>query len=283
MQKKIYELQNGSNMFLISDIITAVKPKIKKNHSHNHYEIIHFTPANHILYTDSKEYIMTSAGCAFIPPGTKHRTICKNTGKFRRILLNFKKEFAAPLCSIFNIDLSFFDSHTVSVLNDPQLKRLHFIFDRLLLEYKNNIPPQHNGRLKLYFTELLFLLSETSSQPCNENADITQINAVIDYMRNNCSENLTLDFLADKFYINKFDLCRKIKPVTGYNFSNCLTRFRMEHAVKLLTSTNLTVAQTAELAGYNSASYFTSVFKKSFGVAPKEYRRDFTPKHQPEK
>ena len=49
----------------------------------------------------------------------------------------------------------------------------------------------------------------------------------------------------------------------------------MEKAKKLLLSTSLSVAEVAEQSGYGEYRVFTKVFKKSEGITPSQYRRDF--------
>lgn len=56
---------------------------------------------------------------------------------------------------------------------------------------------------------------------------------------------------------------------------NYLTSIRMEKARKLLVSTDLPIAEVAERAGYGDYRVFTKVFKKSEGITPSQYRRDF--------
>ena len=47
---------------------------------------------------------------------------------------------------------------------------------------------------------------------------------------------------------------------------------RLSNAKKLLVESNLTVAQIAELCGFNDASYFSYYFRRRFGMKPSEYR-----------
>ena len=70
-----------------------------------------------------------------------------------------------------------------------------------------------------------------------------------------------------------------LKPVNydeiGVNFLTYLTNIRMEHAKKLLLSTSLSIAEVSEQSGYGDYRVFTKVFKKSEGITPSQYRRDF--------
>ena len=51
-----------------------------------------------------------------------------------------------------------------------------------------------------------------------------------------------------------------------------LNQYRLEMASRQLTETELPVTSIALESGFNNISYFNRVFKKKFGVTPKEYR-----------
>ena len=58
-------------------------------------------------------------------------------------------------------------------------------------------------------------------------------------------------------------------------FLTYLTNMRLEKAKKLLVSTALSVAEIAEQCGYSDYRVFTKVFKKTEGITPSQFRRDF--------
>ena len=59
----------------------------------------------------------------------------------------------------------------------------------------------------------------------------------------------------------------------GQTFINYLTDVRLQHSVQLLENTALRVQTIAQQVGYYNASYFSTTFKKKYGVSPYEYRR----------
>lgn len=61
----------------------------------------------------------------------------------------------------------------------------------------------------------------------------------------------------------------------GVNFLAYLTNIRMEQAKKLLLSMPLSIAEVSERSGYGNYRVFTKAFKKSEGVTPSQYRRNF--------
>jgi len=63
---------------------------------------------------------------------------------------------------------------------------------------------------------------------------------------------------------------------TGLTFSAYVTEMRMEEAVKMLTSTDITVEEVFYACGYNTKSTFYRAFTKKYGCTPKEYRKNRT-------
>ena len=94
-------------------------------------------------------------------------------------------------------------------------------------------------------------------------------------MQEHLAEKLSLSVLAEQFHLNPQYISQLVKSEIGVNFLAYLTSIRMEKAKKLLLSTSLSVAEVAEQSGYGDYRVFTKVFKKSEGITPSQYRRDF--------
>ena len=90
---------------------------------------------------------------------------------------------------------------------------------------------------------------------------------------------MSLGVLAEEFHLNPQYISQLFKSEIGVNFLTYFTNIRMEQAKKLLLTTSLPIAEVSEQSGY--ADYrvfikvFIKVFKKSEGVTPSQYRRDF--------
>lgn len=97
------------------------------------------------------------------------------------------------------------------------------------------------------------------------------------YISGHLSEDLSLAALAERFYINPVYMSRLYKQTTGSNLADDITRQRIEYAERLLRDTEIKIHQIAKESGYDSAAYFTRVFKKQKGVTPNEYRARFAP------
>ncbi|WNS42924.1 response regulator [Paenibacillus sp. MMS20-IR301] len=94
-----------------------------------------------------------------------------------------------------------------------------------------------------------------------------------EYLNQNYAQDMTLQHIAERFFISRENVSRKFKQITGENLSDYLTNLRVEKAKMLLQNTNLRLSQISELVGYEDEKYFSRVFKKSTGVTPREYRK----------
>lgn len=92
-------------------------------------------------------------------------------------------------------------------------------------------------------------------------------------VKQNYMQSLSLEQIAAEVYLTPEYFSRIFKEETGVTFVNYLTDIRLRHSLQLLASTALRVQDIAQQVGYPNVSYFSTVFKKKFGMSPYEYRR----------
>ena len=97
-------------------------------------------------------------------------------------------------------------------------------------------------------------------------------NRAREYICSNYSAPLSLTIVADSIGVSPGYLSDIFHKTMGESFSKFVTRIRMEQAVKLLKGNqNTKIYSVAEATGYINAKHFISVFKKYYGVTPKEF------------
>ena len=101
------------------------------------------------------------------------------------------------------------------------------------------------------------------------------IHTITRYLQEHLNQEMSLAVLAEEFHLNPQYISQLFKNEIGVNFLTYLTNIRMENAKKLLLTTSLSIAQVSEQSGYADYRVFTKVFKKSEGITPSQYRRDF--------
>ena len=136
------------------------------------------------------------------------------------------------------------------------------------------VPPrQHEAMVKLLtiFAQHLSMLSNQVVVQ-QENAEPPVITRAKEYIHEHQTENLRLGHVARACNTSTFYFCKMFKKVTGINFTDYLSRVRIEKSKNLLLNPNLRVSEIAFEVGFQSLTHFNRVFKKILGQSPTEYR-----------
>ena len=93
-----------------------------------------------------------------------------------------------------------------------------------------------------------------------------------EYIDENLHEELTLSSLAKKSFYNPSYFSRIFKQRFGMSLSDYVRTKRIEHAMRLLTETELSVDEITARIGYADRSAFYHAFSKHAGMTPAEFR-----------
>lgn len=99
---------------------------------------------------------------------------------------------------------------------------------------------------------------------------------IIEYLKEHYQEDISLDLLADRYYLNPSYLSRMFKQCVGVGLTDYLIEVRMENAKKLLLTGRYKVYEVSQKVGYKSDKYFFRVFKSYTGQSPLEFCRSKT-------
>lgn len=105
------------------------------------------------------------------------------------------------------------------------------------------------------------------------NADeqfITKLNTLI----NNNIEDTELDvkFIAENMAMSRSALNTKLKLLINTSIGDYINKFKMIKAVQFLADKNLSIQEVSEKLGFSQQRYFSTVFKKTYGTTPSQYR-----------
>lgn len=93
------------------------------------------------------------------------------------------------------------------------------------------------------------------------------------YIKDHCTEDLTLEHMGHLLGISKYHYHRKFQEICHCSFHEHLTACRMQLACLHLKNNQRTVEEIAHLCGYKSVPGFIRMFKLSFQTTPAQYRR----------
>jgi 2-isopropylmalate synthase len=94
---------------------------------------------------------------------------------------------------------------------------------------------------------------------------------IMNYIQANYID-ITLDDLAEKFFLSKPYLSKYIKEKSGMTFGELVKKIRMKKAKALLKSSNMTVENIALSVGYQNVEHFNRLFKKAYNMTPMQFR-----------
>lgn len=97
------------------------------------------------------------------------------------------------------------------------------------------------------------------------------VSRILREMEADC-KNVSLNTLAQQFFLSPAYLSMLFKTNTGKTFTDRLTDIRIQKAKQLLVGSNLKTYEVAGMVGYLDTRYFSQIFRKKVGVPPSEYR-----------
>lgn len=101
--------------------------------------------------------------------------------------------------------------------------------------------------------------------------DIHEVQAFIEL---HFMDPITLESVAQRFFVVKEHLSRTFKSQTGENITDYIVRKKMEKSRQLITELHVPIKTAAQMVGYEDVAYFYRVFKRHFGMTPGELQKD---------
>ena len=147
---------------------------------------------------------------------------------------------------------------------------LHMLREQYGAESANNIarllvmPPHRQGG-QAQFIDL----------PLPATPSDSRLAELIDWVRANLRQHHDLDSLAEKALMSRRTFTRHFKSLTGTTVTQWLLNERLAFCQRLLESTEQSIEQISELAGFGSPVSMRQQFRKAFGVSPKAWRQTF--------
>lgn len=114
--------------------------------------------------------------------------------------------------------------------------------------------------------------SDEDAEPEGGEAGSFIVHSALAYMRQHCTERISLTDVAESVYVSQWHLSKLINRHMGQSFLDLLGSMRIERAKELLLDPAMRVHAVAEAVGYSDVAHFSKSFKKIVGKTPGEYR-----------
>ena len=107
-----------------------------------------------------------------------------------------------------------------------------------------------------------------------EPQDSAKIDRIYKHVNQNFTEHISLDEIADKVSMTVPAFCRYFKRVTGKTFTKLVNEYRVVHATKLLSESQMNITDVCFECGFNNFSHFNKIFKEITGKSASKYRKE---------
>lgn len=252
-------------------------------HKHNHYEFYFLLEGNLDYEVDGNMYPLTAGDFLLIPPSILHRPcFYHNETPYRRVVLWISSTFFDMLCRHSN-------EFSYGYMYVEDKKHYHYspgfiisqeIQGRLieLIEETNSNHSFHNLHCYLKVASFIadinrIIYDLTLTQNTTNETPLYIL--LCDYINLHLTENLSLDVLAQEFYVSKYHIAHMFKENMGLGVQQYISKRRL-HMIKNNIPSGIPLTQLALDYGFSEYTTFFRAFKKEYGLSPLEYRKQAT-------
>ena len=274
-QPRQYMLSKDFELYFYNDRNLA---KVEA-HSHNYYEFYFFLEGDVSMQIGKDLYPLRFGDVIVIPPQVPHRAIIHNQKTpYRRLVFWISQDFYEHLRGI-SLCYSYLLEHV------KNSKQYIFHIDRIssntlqskMLRLLEEMQAERFGKelqLTLYVDDLMLRLNRIvyeMLEPEKNANEASLYTNLVEYIENHLEEELSLEKLAEEFYVSKYHIAHVFKDNIGLSIHQYITKKRLllcEEAIRA----KMNITDVYQTYGFGDYSSFYRAFKKEYGISPKEFR-----------
>ncbi len=249
-------------------------------HQHDFYEVYYFIGGNVDYNVEGRTYQLKSGDLLLINPLELHQPrISPEQADYERIVLWINKNYLSELCYNKTSLTRCFDNtvpeHS-NLLRPTKIQQNYVstLLGELINESKSNNYASEialEALLLRFLVELNRLTTSSKVSPKKEELPSSSIIPnVLDFINNHYCEKLTLQSIADEFFVSKYYLSHAFNDVVGTSVHRYIVLKRLIHAKQMLLS-GIKSTTAATNCGFTDYAGFYRAFTAEYGVTPKEF------------
>ncbi len=254
-------------------------------HHHDFYEIYFFLSGNVSYNIESRNYRLTPGDLLIISPNELHQPVFgPEKQNYERIVLwihpAFLQQFNLPGQDVDRCFDTNREGHTNLLRPDGATRELlGYLFNVL----RQEMDSEEFGS-ELYgmgcLAQVLVLINRMASRAGRDAEPRTQTDSVVyrvlGYINEHYNEDLSLDMLANKFFISKYHLSREFGRLVGTSVYRYIIQKRLVMA-KQMMSNGIPSATVYQNCGFGDYSNFYRAFKAEYQISPREFVESLRP------
>ena len=270
-----YMLSKDFEVYYYSDL----HMKGAGSHSHNYYEFYFFVNGNITMVIDKNEYILCPGDLVVIPPGVPHYAIINDPEKYyERFVFWISTDYYDQLISTsdeygYIVDQAKHDGLYIFKFDEIQFNALQSKIFSLIQE----VHQERYGKetmINLYVSDLLMNINRSayeSKHSIKVKTEASLYEKLISYIDSHLTDDLSLDVLAEEFFVSKYHISHIFKENMGISIHKYVIKKRL-NLFKDYIYRNDSINNAYLLCGFSDYSSFYRDFKKEYGISPNEYK-----------
>ncbi len=275
-----HAMRTYSDKVVLCSVSSSTELKVTQNeHYHNYFQIYYVTKGCLMHKVDNHFIRLVQGDCFIIPPNVPHK-IEIDIAKSSFYSFSFYESFLSnedlqqPMIQKLFSDLSYNSIMGRLVLTTKEALHMDGLM-RMAKDEFDNIYPGFECVLASLLTSILIMLSRVYEREESSAKYKDVVLSTVEYIRNHCTEKLTVKTVASRIYLSEPTFYRIFKQATGQSFKNYLTTVRIQYACDLIRTSKMPILQVAECVGYNNYSSFYRAFINKIQMSPTEYEQSF--------
>ncbi len=238
-------------------------------HWHDCFEIELVLSGNVTQVLNGESYDM-NAGTLYMLNPTDFHSIKSSGADVYNIMFSDEVLDEEVLQKILSVE-----KNIVFALSEREMMNIKFMMSQMLYEFENN-SDFSDLLIKNYMECLLMMIL----RKCDFKAEVKReaendsIRKSLLYIHSRFRENPSLNQVAEIAGFNKNYFSGLFHQTTGKTYKEYLNALKLEHAKKLVLTSNIPITEICYAAGYNSLTNFLRVFKSQYGVSPAVMRKE---------
>lgn len=274
---ELHLVDNDVICFYHSDSNIKNQGNIVPYHRHDAYEIYLFLEGNTDFYLEKNCYRLQRGDMVAVAPAQLHRSVCLDDGIYRRYGINIKPFLLDRLSSVSTDLKNCFSTQPgrahLARLSESEIEQFISMFDNLKqalgsTEYGQDIMALAETAKLLVFVNRIFYSSDWKP----ENIMPKLVGDIMSYIEEHLTEEISLEGLAQKFYLSHDYISRQFKRATGLTIRSYLLDQRICRAKTCLLE-GKSVTQACLESGFSDYANFIRSFTKHEGISPGKYKK----------
>lgn len=249
------------------------------SHTHDYYEFYFFLEGNVSMDIEGTSCPLKQGDVIVIPPNVRHHVLLHDVHiPYRRFVFWISVDYCNDLLQVspdyvYLMQHSKVTKHYIFHYDMIAFNSLQSKVFRLIEELHSNRFGK-DAKITLCVNDLILHLNRSvyeMEHPKSQHEEQNLYQNLLLYIEDHLEETLSLDRLADHFYVSKYHIAHVFKENLGLSVHQFITKKRLAMCQQAILS-RANISDVYLMYGFKDYSSFYRAFKKEFGMSPKEYK-----------